>query len=394
MFKALLSRLGIENYPENFADFYGKVPPVSILDTKNIERLEARFGVFGEYTEKLISATEDLKKNEDLLTFAETALVYLYSCNGRCDAPRLKLAEIKEDSPLRYYPALILAALLPKGIMEYERRGFSETEIYQNLHGTFGARIAMSERLSRLTGLDSAGFGWLRLYCYAEVFKAGVFNVTPKALPEKTVVLRNKEKRNSVILVTDGLFHKSGKPLGNAECTDTEGSFSVSYTEKSDEFIGYPCINACVSPVPVSYKKAEWEIALKNGDGVAGIHIPRGADLSHDAMWESFRLSLKMTRERYPEFSAKGIHCATWMLDPRLTELLGERSRLSGFVNAFEKFPKRCGGDAVFTFVFNGKPKNFADLEEDTSLQKKIKEIYLRGGAINIHGGIITDLLI
>ncbi len=77
------------------------------------------------------------------------------------------------------------------------------------------------------------------------------------------------------------------------------------------------------------------------------------------------------------------------MLDPRLTELVGEKSRLYRFVNAFKKFSKRCSGNAVFTFVFNGKSKNFAYLEENTSLQRKIKEIYPRGGAINIHGGVI-----
>lgn len=394
MFNSLIKRLGIENYPQELEFFYGKTPPVSVLNTKNIAELEKRFGVFGEYTDAMISAAEDLKRNDDLLSFAEMSLSYYYASNDRSSASRLKPIDIKEDSTLRYYPALILAALLPNGISKYEKRGFTEAEIYETLNGTFGARIAMSEKLTGLKGLDSAGFSWLSLYCHANVFRAGVFNVTPKSLSEKIVVLRNKKNRKCIILVTEGVFHKSGKPLGNAECTDANGNFSVDYSENHMEYIGHPCINARVSCAPVSYKKSEWEIALKCGDGVAGLHIPRGANLSHDVMMESFKLSLEITRERYPEFSAKGIHCSTWMLDPKLTEILGDNSRICGFVNAFEKFPKRCGGDAVFTFVFDGKPQNFDELEENTSLQRKIKEIYLRGGAINIHGGIIPELIL
>ena len=180
-----------------------------------------------------------------------------------------------------------------------------------------------------------------------------------------------------------------GKALGNKEYTDTDGAFTASFSENEEAYTGYPCIDARVCPTPVSYKKAEWEVVLKKGDGVAGLHIPRGADLSPEVMKSSFKLVLDVTNERYPEFSAIALHCSTWMLDPRLEELLGENSRLVGFMKSFEKYPKRCPGNAVFTFVFDGMPERLEELPEDTSLRRKIKSIYLNGGAINVHGGII-----
>ena len=388
MIKRLLDELKIPKYPQNLGDFYEKVPPVSILDKENLMRIEERFSPFGDFIPQMLEAIDKISEERALLKYADLALSYLYECDGD-DAAMLAMPDIKENSVLRFFPALILAALLPRGIAEYERRGFSEAEIFENLHGTFGARIAMSEKLCGLMGLDSSGFSWLRLYCYAKVFRAGSFNVTPKNLPDKIIVLRNKDTSELALVMCDGEFHRSGKALGNKEYTDTVGAFSANFYETDSEYIGNAVVDSAVSSTPTVYEKSKWEILLQSGDAVAGIHIPRGADLSPLVMKESFAKSLEMTRERYPEFKARALHCSTWMLDPQLKEMLPPASRLVGFVDSFMKFPKRCPGNAVFTFVFDGRPTDLHDLPEDTTLRKKIKARYLSGGEINVHGGVM-----
>lgn len=383
----MLRELKIEKYPENFGVFLDKTPPVSILDKENLLRIEERFSPFGDYAPPLISAMDKISDEPMLLNYADAALSYLYECDS-CAASAIAMPNITQDSLLRFFPALILAALLPRGIAEYERRGFSEDEIYENLHGTFGARIAMSERLTGLMGLDSGGFSWLRLYCYASVFRVDSFNVTPKKLPDKITVLKSRATGELALIMCAGEFHKNGKALGNKGYTDTDGAFSAEIHETNDAYIGNAVVDSAVSSIPSVYKKSEWEIILRTGDGVAGIHIPRGANLQQEVMNESFANSLRITRERYPEFDARALHCSTWMLEPFLKEILPETSRLVGFVDSFIKYPKKCPGNAVFTFVFDGKPNDLNDLPEDTTLRKKIKARYLSGGEINVHGGI------
>ena len=41
-------------------------------------------------------------------------------------------------------------------------------------------------------------------------------------------------------------------------------------------------------------------------------------------------------------------------------------------------------------FVFNGRPENLADLEETTSLHRKLKKVYLDGGYNHPYAGIIV----
>jgi hypothetical protein len=41
-------------------------------------------------------------------------------------------------------------------------------------------------------------------------------------------------------------------------------------------------------------------------------------------------------------------------------------------------------------FVFNGRPENLEDLEETTSLHRKLKKVYLDGGYNHPYAGIIV----
>ena len=50
---------------------------------------------------------------------------------------------------------------------------------------------------------------------------------------------------------------------------------------------------------------------------------------------------------------------------------------------------KDAGGSAVFSFVFVRKPENLQDLPEDTSLQRKLKKLYLDGDCIHTYSGAI-----
>lgn len=386
----LTGSLGVLTYPEELEKFYNKPYAVSICDTKNIEKLEAEYGLFGKYLPPLLECLEIVRNNEPLKVYGDLAVSYMSSVS-RSEALKMKLPNFDKDTVLRFYSLLILAALMPSGIKKYRKRGFSDKEIYEILHGTFVARIEMSETLNEKRGLDSYAFGWLSLYTHAVIFPAGIFNITPKTLVFKVIVLKNKLSGETAILKTDENFHRTGSVLGSAGYTDTDGSFTAEFAETEDAFWGHRMVNSMASPTRAVYKKSEWEAILRYGDGVVGIHIPRGADMSPNKIRESFRLAFRLAKERYSEFNPKMIVCASWMLDPKLAELLGEGSKITGFLNCFEKFPVKSDGSAVFSFVFPKAFDNYEDLPEDTSLQRKLKKLYIDGGFIHPFGGIVTD---
>lgn len=386
----IANELGISYYPKNFADFCKSSAPVSILDRENIEFLDSEYRVFGKYKTAIFECIELIEENAALSVWGAYAAAYMRVATIE-DAKHIAVPIISEDSPLRYYPLLVIAAALPYGIEKYRARGFSEDEIKNLLFPAVIERIEKAERDNGKRGLDMLCYGWLRNYAIASVFRAGAFNITPKFFDEKNVILKNKNT-GEIIPLAVGAFHRTGMVLGSFGFTDTDGAFTADFCETEDSYIGYPAIDSHTSGKAVVFPKSEWEILLKSGDGFGGIHIPVGCDLSEENIKKSYELALRITRERYPEYNAKALACSSWMLDPHLTELLGESSRISGFLRTFTKYPTKSNGKNIFRFVFPRKYESYAELPEDTSLQRKIKELYINGGAIHVYSGIVTGI--
>ena len=55
----------------------------------------------------------------------------------------------------------------------------------------------------------------------------------------------------------------------------------------------------------------------------------------------------------------------------------------------FLKYPQCSGGQGIFGYVFPKKYENIESLPEDTSLQRKLKQLYLDGGYIYDYAGFI-----
>ncbi len=384
---AIAEKLGLVNYPEKFADFCKKAAPVSILDRDNIEFLDSEYGVFGKYKKAIFDCIQTVKDNDALCLWGSYAAAYMRDVAIE-DAKRIAVPIFKDDPALCYFPLLVIAAALPFGIEKYRKRGFSDEEIKSFLFPSIIERIEKAERDNGKSGLDLLCYGWLRNYAIASVFRAGAFNITPKFFDEQNVILKNK-KTGELLPLTVGLHHRSGMVLGSRGFTDSAGSFEAGFLETEDSFVGYPARDSHTSSEKQIFPKSDWEILLKSGDGFGGIHIPVGCDLSQENIKRSYELAFRLTNERYPEYSIKALMCSSWMLDPRLTELLGEKSRISGFLRTFTKYPTKSNGQNIFRFVFPRKYDSYEELPEDTSLQRKIKELYLKGGCIHVYSGVV-----
>lgn len=382
--------LNITSYPDDFIDFCNKYTPVSICDKNLIEKLDSEYDFLGKYKAPLLECLEIVKSNEALVTYGGYAAKYLTECT--IDDTRKVVVPIhQEDTVLRFYPLLVLCATLPYGIEKYKTRGFTKEEIYDSIHTSFIQRIDKAYTDNGKQGLDYGAYSWLRLYTVAGVFKAGIFNVTPRENFDKILAIKNKLS-GQIIPLAEGEFHKSGYPLGSEGYTDEEGSFELSFEEREDSFIGCPVIDSKVTKERRIYPKAEWEKLLVFGDGVAAIHIPVGAALEEEKILEGFRLALKISRERYPEYKVKAVTCSSWMLDPTLKEVLGEKSKISNFIDKFTKYPLKSSGQTIFGFVFPSAACGYENLPEETSLQRKLKKMYIEGNYIYSYSGIADGI--
>lgn len=383
-----IEELGIKNLPDEFLDFCNTAPTVSICNEAIIDFLESEYGMLGRFKAPLLECLRQVENSPALLCYGNYAVSYMISADPDA-ARRIPIPIENDDTVMRFYPLLILCAMFPSAIEKYRARGFSEEEIQKTLTPTIIARIELCEEHSQKQGVDAAGLNWMRIYALAQIFPAGIFNITPKRFTKGAIVLKNKATGELAVLIKDGEFHHTGMVLGSAGFESSENSFSADYRETDDAYIGRVIRNSLATQDFREYKKREWEVLLDEGDGFAGVHIPRGADLTDEKITESFKLALEKTRKHYPEISAKAVCCSSWMLDPSLEEILGEKSKITGFIRHFVKYPVKSAETNIFGFVFPKIFDSYATLPENTSLQRKLKERYIRGEYIHAFSGIV-----
>ena len=129
----------------------------------------------------------------------------------------------------------------------------------------------------------------------------------------------------------------------------------------------------------------EYELAENEpGKRAVGVHIPSDAKLEPELLNASLSRADAFLREYFPEWADLPKTCESWLLSPVLKELLPSESRILRFQNAFdlrETFPE---DDAALEWVFRVAQGQRAalkteDLPEETSLQRSMKAMILRG---------------
>ena len=129
----------------------------------------------------------------------------------------------------------------------------------------------------------------------------------------------------------------------------------------------------------------EYEMAVKeDGQKVIDLHIPSDVVLDPEALDLSVSDARTFFRTYFPEWADVPMECGSWLLSPRLKELLPETSRILMFQRAFDIYETNLEDASALEWVFyvaGGQRLTFRpeDLPENTSLQKKLKALYLEG---------------
>ena len=178
--------------------------------------------------------------------------------------------------------------------------------------------------------------------------------------------------------------------MGSAGYEDEEDSFSATFEESTAAFLGHPVKNFRIAREKESFSKSEWELILKPEDDVINVHIPRKTNLSPEYVRKAYQEAREIVARSYPDYTPKIFQCSSWLMDPTLTELLGKESRISQFGAPYLRYPNKSAGKEVFSFVFRpDDAKDLTQLPENTTLERKLKEMYLQDKFIYAYTGFL-----
>ena len=122
------------------------------------------------------------------------------------------------------------------------------------------------------------------------------------------------------------------------------------------------------------------------------IHISSGEKLIAEQVKSSI---IKSKAEIFKYFNLENpeYYCCSWLLSPVINKIVDKNSNIAKFYNMFEIIEEKDGLEDVLNYVFNTKDNiNYNELEENTSLQIKIKEMLLRNEKLTIGIGILKEM--
>lgn len=125
----------------------------------------------------------------------------------------------------------------------------------------------------------------------------------------------------------------------------------------------------------------EFEIAKLEDKDVISIHIPSDAVLTHEAITAALKQSTTFFK-KYFNIDGYRYYCKSWLLSPRLKDVLKPEARLLTFQSFFTDFTFYEDDLQCLYWVFGTREQDFNKLKAETSLQRNLKAYLLSGKKI------------
>lgn len=379
--KSLAERLGIAECPEELDTAFEMVYKEGVISCmeETLAQLHEEFAPFGEYYDFLLQGAKAIQEDKDLLTWLSIALCYCKDATEK-EAAAFPFPPNDESLARNAFAALLAALEFPESVKRYRARGFSEADIKKNL-GNLRENIHVEELTKGRKGLSAGLYAWLTHYTKARIFDYGGFNFQATKWNDEAILIKHRKSGEYAFLMLKGSFTATGALVGIRGAEDVPALFEATLEETDEAFIGYRASGQLVNTVRETFPKEEWEAVLRPGDDVIGFHIPRGADFTPAHVEQSIASGVALAARYYPECNFGYMACTSWMLDPKLLEILPETSKIAFFIRHFLLRPSLdTAGVACMSFVWPGeKGDNIETLPENTSLQRGIKKMMMEG---------------
>ena len=141
----------------------------------------------------------------------------------------------------------------------------------------------------------------------------------------------------------------------------------------------------------------EYELRENEGERFISLHIPSDAKLKADLLNDSVSRARAFLEKHFPDWAKLPMKCHSWLLSPKLKELLPESANIVRFQNAFdiERVDAESNGAISWVFQLTGeqeKTVSYDALPETTTLQRGVKALLLSGGAVGDAAGTLSRL--
>lgn len=388
----LMENVGCKQYPQRWSEIFDKAMDeyekngCPLADWDYYEKLNEKYECFEEYGYVYKAAVEQLKNEEMLQRFL---VILSMSLNDKehknedlKEFKRPRTPEGKEPVAYEMATALALCTQFEGTAEDYRKRGIDEKYIKATfLYAVNGTRNYIW-RHEGAYGYDL--LSWAQLYIESRLFPINRLEIELfKPFGGRAIVYKN-EAGEIIPLANDLAVHRSGRGLGSLYCEDEEGSWIANVEEDEEHWIGYPFMeDGLVSKEKIKLRKDEWKEVVRYGDPSVGVHIPPTGKLTDELVEETIKETKEFIAKYFPEYEYKAFGCTSWMMSTQLDGLLGG-GNIVKFSQRFRRLTRKSKGEDVFGFVFHKPNSDFElkDLRENTTLEKKLKELYMNGGAL------------
>ncbi len=399
--KELLERFNIKNTNALFEEIYENT--LAEFDREGnfflkkgfVEDIQEKYSPFSEYYDFILSERDRLASRPELSLFS---LLLHRMLEKNRDAfgelipmfERNPISSSEDETDFEFTGFFAELAFAPEMAEFYIGRGLPREYFSDTLHDMYETAgiYAYSLSVGRLGYNNTTYFEWNQYYIYHKIVKIGELNFETASFPDWCVGLRNVNGEYKLLACNKGVT-KEGYILGTLGIEEEE--FFADFAETEDAFVGYEIDteDGLVTKNLVTLPKSEWTCAIKEGDGFLNVHIPRNGNITKENNEFAYREALRLHKRIFPEWEIKAVGCTTWLLSTELSELLPEGSKICEFADGYRKIPRKTSGKNVFNFLFPKKAEKYEDLEENTTLQRKVKSLYLSGGAIIDRAGLV-----
>lgn len=343
------------------------------VDKQRLTDYNQRYNIFRKWFSEVLMACDDISKNEDLLIYIYTFIsVLLHKADaGILKEPNLncRATDFASLFSFLYFLDDMISGMKKRGcshqIISDTLNGFdSEMTDYYNINGRCGMRGYV---------------GWFMLFLNNKIFRIGRLQFEIHCFQEK---LRVYEKDGDIKILVDGEYmHPKGMIFGSAMQDDESEKYFADITEDGDKIIGY-AVNEFGECIPHRITLEGYKEVLKQGDYVISTHVTSDGPLDYELCERAYKEAKCFFETAYPEYDFKAFICLSWLMDKRLKQVIGKVTNITRFSDEYYSCPLVSQGAGVYFSVFHFPTPVSADkLQEDTSLQKKLKE-YLGNGNI------------
>lgn len=348
------------------------------LDKDYISNINAYFN-FGEpLLNEIINTAQKLGESKEL-----KRLVWQYHCavfkNDEFDKYKEKLQEELKSYPKEItslFSTLVLLSGFESVKGYYDKKGISE-RILKDTMADLPLWINHYYDNHNMYGLNE--FGWLTNHFKCELFKLGRLQFKASKFHEKITAFKNIESSEVITLSNGGVkYRKDGLVDGTSGIYDKEAWKSV-YNENKDIVEGNPIINGYCSQETIQLDTASWKKALESGDEIIEVHIPAGEKMDFEKCVQSYEVAKGFYKEYFSEKYLKAFVCESWLLDPRLQDILPEESNIVKFQKYSRLFPMLSSDSQTIERVFSNDLESSINSEKLSTLQRGILDFVNKG---------------